>query len=124
MMLRLPIPAVALLGLQLVPACAKDEPIIGRWTLTEIQGEAPPLTLTLSLDIDEDLGGSLDYSYAMYTYATGIKVDADGAPSYIIDILPSDEISASQMRCALAGDTLNCTDLDDNGLGDPKFKRG
>lgn len=130
MTLRLPIPAVALLGLQL-GACSKDDPIVGQWEATVLDGDPIPDSIEMILDIDADLGGDLDYniSYAGYAdysseYHSTLKVDASEAPIYVIDILPTEDIEATQLRCELAGDTLKCSDVLGNGFGDTTFKRG
>lgn len=128
MTIRLPIPAVALLGLQL-GACAKDEPIVGHWEIESFDGGPVPEGLEASMDINDDLGGDFDYSvsyYADYTYESHstLKVDASDAPTYVIDVLPTEDIDAIQMRCELAGDTLSCSDVTGDGFGTTKWKRG
>ena len=128
MTIRLPIPAVALLGLQL-GACAKDDPIVGSWEIESLEGQPVPEGLEMTMDINADLGGDFDYSisyYAEYTseYHSTLTVDADDAPVYVIDVLPTEDIDAIQLRCELAGDTLTCSDVTGDGFGDTKWKRG
>lgn len=126
MTLRLPIPAAALLGLQLVPACHHDDPILGHWQIHELEGAAKPDGVEMTLDIDADLRGDFDFTVSgeyAYAYHTTLTVDARGAPNYVIDVLPTQGLGASQLRCELADDTLTCTDVSGAGLGDPVFKR-
>lgn len=127
MTLRLPIPAAAFLGLQLAPACHHEEPILGHWQIAELEGAPKPDGVEMTLDIDADLRGDFDLTVAgeyAYAYHTTIKVDARGAPNYVIDVLPTQDLGASQLRCELTDDTLTCTDVSGSGLGDPVFKRG
>lgn len=126
MTLRLPIPALALLGLQL-GACAKDDPLAGHWSATELEGAAKPDALTIEMTIDADLEGELRYVLHLYgedyDYTSALKIDPRDAPAYVISVSASGDLPASQMRCELAGDTLTCTDVSGAGLGDPVFKR-
>jgi len=125
---RLPIPALALLGLQLGAACHHEDPIVGHWNLDTLEGQPKPDGLEMSMDIDADLDGTLDYTLAFgemyeYDYHATIKVTADGSASYTVDILPGKDITGGQMRCELADDTLTCNDQGEL-YGNPVFKRG
>ena len=124
--LRPPIPALALLGLQL-GACGHDDPIVSTWTLHERDGEAKPADLEITMEVGADLSGDFNYSYSLYgegySYSRGIEIDADDAPTYVISLLPSNDLPAEQMRCTLEGDILSCTDVGGADLGDPVFKR-
>lgn len=125
---RLPIPALAILGLQLGAACHHEDPIVGHWNLDKLAGQPKPDGLEMSMVIDADLGGDFDYTLEVYTmyeydYHTTVKVKPDGGASYSIEVVPGKDIAGAQMRCELAGDTLTCTDQGD-GYGDPVFKRG
>lgn len=126
---RLPIPAITLLGLQLGAGCHHEDPIVGHWDVQELEGQPKPDGVEMSLDIDAGLGGDFNYSIAAsdayhYDYHSTLELDARAAPTYVLGILPTDALAASQLRCVLAGDTLTCTDVSGAGLGDPVFKRG
>lgn len=106
---RTRIPVIALMGLSLTECKAEDDPIVGDWSVVELDGDAFPMVYTegpyssrtgIDMQIAADLEGELSM-YQVYDYGEDLKirsqytlylsVDVDAAPTYRIDVRVPDQ---------------------------------